>query len=125
MATYSTVMIVPAALRDDANLLGAALGHGPESYTVPIPSDGETTHWGSHSWPDESFFAMIVGAQGGTFPPVDWAAHGLTDERVQAVLAAVVISAPGSPIDPDGTPYASPSEHAAAVTAGITASDAR
>lgn len=39
----------------------------------------------------------------------------------RAVLAALVISAPGSPIDPDGTPYASPSEHAAAVTAGITA----
>lgn len=121
MATYSTVMIVPAARRGDANLLGAALGYGPESYTVEIPSDGEPTHWGLHSWPDESFFAMILGAQGGALPPVDWAAHGLTAERVLAVLAALVISAPGSPIDPDGTPYASPSEHAAAVTAGITA----
>ena len=113
---YSTVLIIPAALRDDANLLGAALGHGPNNYTVPIPSDGPVTHWVGHSYPGEDFFALVAAAQGGSLPALDWPAHGLTPARVGAVMAALVVSAPGSPLDPEGTPYATPSEHFARAT---------
>ena len=112
---HSTVLIIPAALKADANLLGAALGYGPESYTVPIPSDGKPTHWGGHVWASAEFFKLISIARGGSLPPLDWAAHKLTAARVRAVIAALIVGAPGSPLDPDGVPYASPGDHWAAV----------
>ena len=122
---WSTVLIIPAALLDKANLLGAALGYGPESYTVPIPSDGVATHYGAHTLASADFFDLIAAAQSGTLPPLDWSAAGLTEGDVLAVLAALVVSAPGSPLDPDGAPHASPSEHfAAAVVAGLMGGDA-
>jgi hypothetical protein len=113
---YSTVLIIPAALRDDANLLGAALGHGPNNYTVPIPPDAPPTHYGAHTSATDEFFAIIAAAQGGSLPALDWPAHGLTPARVGADMAALVVSAPGSPLDPEGTPYATPSEHFARAT---------
>lgn len=117
--SWSTVLMIPAALRSSANLLGAALGYGPESYTVPIPSGGEATHFGCHTWAGPEFFDLILAARAGNLPPVDWAAHGLTAAEVASVLAALVVSAPGSPIDPEGTPHANPSDHWAAAVAQI------
>lgn len=116
---WSTVLIIPAALLDKANLLGTALGYGPESYTVPIPSEEEATHYGAHTLASAEFFDLIAAAQSGSLPPIDWSAVGLTEGDVLEVLAALVASAPGSPLDPDGMPYASPSEHFAAVVAGL------
>ena len=118
--SWSTVLIIPDALRVKADAVGAAMGYGPQSYTLAIPSDGPTTHWGSHSWAGAEFFAMIADAQSGTLPPVDWTAHGLTPGDVLAVLSALVISAPGSPMDPEGVPYADPEAHFAAVVAALT-----
>ena len=113
--TVSTVMIIPESLKADANLLGAALGYGSDNYTIEIPTGGPATHWAGHSYATEAFFVMVMAAQGGPLPPLDWPAHGLTAERVGAVMAALIISAPGSPLDPEGVPYASPTEHFAAV----------
>ena len=121
---WSTVLIIPAALLENANLLGAALGYGPESYTVPIPSDGEATHYGAHTLASAEFFDLILAAQSGTLPPIDWSAAGLTEGDVLAVLAALVVSAPGSPLDPDGMPHASPSDHFAAAVAGLMGGEA-
>lgn len=115
--SYSTVLIVPTALRDRANLLGAALGYGPTSYTVPIPPDAPPSHWGAHTYAGAEFFAVVAAAQGGALPPIDWSAHGLSAQDVIDVLTALHISAPGSPLDPDGTPHATPAEHFAAAVA--------
>lgn len=120
---WSTVLIVPAALLEKANLLGAALGYGPESYTVPIPADGEASHYGAHTLASAEFFDLIAAAHSGALPPLDWPAAGLTEGDVLAVLAALQISAPGSPVDPDGAAFASPSEHFAAAVAGLIGGD--
>lgn len=116
---WSTVLIIPAALLEKANLLGAALGYGPDSYTVPIPSEEEATHYGAHTLASAEFFELILAAQPGSLPPIDWSAAGLTEGDVLAVLAALVVSAPGSPLDPEGMPHASPGEHFAAAVAGL------
>lgn len=116
---WSTVLIIPAALLDKANLLGAALGYGPESYTVPIPSDGEATHYGAHTLASAEFFDRFLAAHSGSLPPIDWSAVELTEGDVLAVLAALIVSAPGSPLDPDGMPHADPGAHFAAVAAGL------
>lgn len=120
---YSTVLIIPAALLTKANALGAALGHGPESYTVPLSSDGETvTHYGAHAVTTDTFIDMIVAAGGGDLPAIDWSEHGLTVQDVAAVLAAMTISAPGSALDVEGEQYASAGAHFGAViaTKGLT-----
>lgn len=116
---HSTVLIVPAALLDQANALGAALGYGPQSYTVPLGADGAATHYGAHTWATDAFFALIAGARAGALPPADWAAHGLTPADVAAVLAALHVSAPGSPLDPEGAQHGGPGEHFAAVLAEL------
>lgn len=58
---YSLVLIIPADLRDDANALAEALGHGPSNYSVPLsPTGGEpATHWGLHTWAQQSFIDML------------------------------------------------------------------
>lgn len=100
MPEYSAVLIVPETLRADANALGSALGYGPETYTVPLSADGQTvTHWGAHAWVQPAFVAVVIDAAGGALPPVDWSTHGLTEVRVARVLAALVISVPGSTLD--------------------------
>lgn len=116
---HSTVLIIPAALLDQANALGAALGYGSESYTVPLGADGATTHYGAHTWATDAFFALIAGARAGALPSADWAAHALTPADVAAVLAALHVSAPGSPLDPEGVQHGGPGEHFAAVLAEL------
>lgn len=59
---YSAVLIVPAALKADADALGAAMGWGPESYTIPLPKGAEEpTHYGLRADVDEQFVRWIKG----------------------------------------------------------------
>lgn len=106
--SFSTVLIIPAALLTQANALGDALSYGPESYTVPLSSDDwqSVTHWGAHTYATDAFFKMIINAQTGDLPDVD---------GVEDVFSALIINAPGSPIDPEGDLPGSPSEHFDAV----------
>lgn len=78
----SAVMIVPAALRDDANALGEELGWGPGNFSVPLSADGSepATHYGACAasvgaefldlalWPDEET-ALMLGEMVGTEVP--------------------------------------------------------
>mgnify|MGYP000406511121 FL=1 len=112
---YSTVLIIPAALLTEANALGNALGYGPESYTVPLSSDGETvTHYGGHTYATDAFFALIDGALGGTLPP-EVTDAGFSIEDVAALLSVLIVSAPGSAMDPEGETYSDPAAHFNAV----------
>ena len=116
MMQHSTVLIVHTALLSKANALGDALGHGPESYTIPLSDDGETvTHFGAHTYATEAFFATVGGAMGGSLPPVDWSTYGITAGDVVEVLASLIVSAPGSALDPEGDAYPSPASHFAQV----------
>lgn len=98
--SYSTVLIIPADLREKANAVGEALGHGPSSYTLPLTLDGETvTHWGAHTHATDDFFLTVISAAQGHPPDVDWSVFGLSVADVGLVLGAVFISAPGSLLD--------------------------
>jgi hypothetical protein len=57
----SCVLILPAALRAKGNALGEALGHGPNSYSVPLSATGSepATHYGLHTWADQAFLALL------------------------------------------------------------------
>ena len=56
---YSTVLIVPAHLREQANALGESLGYGPDNYSVPLYSEGALSHYGLHAWMDEDFKSAV------------------------------------------------------------------
>lgn len=90
--------IVPAEYRTDGDLLMQALGYQPDpatgasTYSVPLSATGTepATHYGCNAQAAEPEVAqMLQGAQQGVLPPIDWAAYGLTPERVLAVVAAM------------------------------------
>lgn len=57
----SAVLIVPTALRDAANAVGAAMGWGPENYTLALASDGATvTHWACRTDVDHVFLDLLA-----------------------------------------------------------------
>ncbi len=133
MTHYSAILIVPADLLDKANRLGAALGHGPESYTVPL-GDGETvTHYGSRSRVQPIFIATLsaagavpveeldrlgidpamVQAGGEVVSGLDLEGHGLTEADLQAVIAGLVWG-----FEPEGS--VDPAQHFAQVASTLT-----
>lgn len=87
---YSVVMWTTAALRDNTNLLGAALGWGSENFIVPLSSNGQlpATHYGMHTMARQDFLDTLSAAQGGTLPVVD----ALTPGQVAEVVASLVYS---------------------------------
>lgn len=59
---YSAVLIVPADLKPQADTLGAAMGWGAESYTIPIIASGEVpTHYALRADVKEQFVRWIKG----------------------------------------------------------------
>lgn len=58
---YSAVLIMPVEHRDAINLLGQAMGWGPENYSVPLSPDGNEpiTHCGCRSMADVVFPALM------------------------------------------------------------------
>jgi hypothetical protein len=89
----SAVLIIPAAVLDDANAVGLALGHGPNNYTVPLASDadpGTVTHYGARADVSSEFIAVVAAGKAGTLPPVDWSAVGIDETRALAVVDALV-----------------------------------
>ena len=56
----SAVLIVPASALDDANAFCAELGWGPQSFSIPLSSGGDTiTHWAARVDVDEVSRASI------------------------------------------------------------------
>jgi hypothetical protein len=59
---HSAVLIIPAALREAADAIGAAMGWGPCSYTVPLSADGETvTHYAARADVGDGFLRLVAG----------------------------------------------------------------
>lgn len=86
--TRSLSLMVPASARADADALMAALGRGPDTFSVPMAPGrtGSPTAWGAHTYDD----ALLAILEAGTLPAgIDWAAHGLTQRRAQDALAAI------------------------------------
>lgn len=86
----STVLILPDALRDEGNRMGAAMGWGPENFSVPLSADGSepATHWGLHAWAADTFPDLMASE---TIPPeLDEA--GFTQAEWDAIRAGMIQS---------------------------------
>lgn len=82
----SAVLILPVELKTSGDLIGSAMGWGPESYTIPL-STGDVdivTHMGLRSEADPSFAKMIQDAQAGIYPPE------LPESVVGPVISALI-----------------------------------
>lgn len=67
----NVVLIIPANLLTKANALGAAMGWGPDSYSIPLSVSGSApaTHWGLNlANAGEEFLSMLLGASQGQVP---------------------------------------------------------
>ena len=82
-------LVVPAALRADANRLAAALGYQPLDAEPGTFSIDMGTHYGASFWGSASFRDLLTAGKAGTFPSVPWADFGLTQARVAAVMAGI------------------------------------
>ena len=80
----STVLIIPAALRDAGNGVVEAMGWGPDNYAVPLsPAGAEpATHYGLHAWASGPFQGWVEGTE-----PLP---EGM--ESAQPVIAALIAS---------------------------------
>lgn len=84
---YSTVLIIPADLRSEANTLGEAMGWGPNNYSVPLSENGTepATHYGLHAWSTQEFVDLMEGIGTGQVPPV----AGMPQSQVIEVISAL------------------------------------
>lgn len=75
----SAVLIIPAALKPAADMVGAAMGWGPENYTLSLSADGgiTLTHYACRTDVTAAFLGQIANP-----PPIP---------GVAAVLSALVI----------------------------------
>lgn len=94
--TLSIVMIVPAALRDNANLISCALGHDTfpgQTFSVPLSEtgNGPATHYGCRTAAKQAFADLVSGAMSGALPDLPWGEYGLSEQDVSDILSALVI----------------------------------
>jgi hypothetical protein len=75
----SAVLIVPIALKSAADMVGAAMGWGPENYTLPISADGGVTltHYACRTDVTPAFLEQVANP-----PPIP---------GVAAVLSALIV----------------------------------
>jgi hypothetical protein len=94
------VLIIPADLKDKANALGAAMGWGPESYSVPLSPDGAdpaTYHGLNLAEAGDAFLAMLAAAGNGEMPQ-ELIDGGYPPQDFAAVMAGLIVRA-GVPFD--------------------------
>lgn len=86
----STVLILPDVLRDEGNRMGAAMGWGPDNFSVPLSADGgpPPTHWGLHAWAADTFPDLLASA---VVPP-ELAEAGFTQAEWDAIRAGMIQS---------------------------------
>lgn len=56
----SAVLILPVELKSQGDQIGEAMGWGPVSYTIPLSSSLEVTHYGLRADVSEQFVDWIV-----------------------------------------------------------------
>ena len=83
MPSKSTVLIIPAAMRDAGNAVAEEMGWGPNNYSVAL-TDGAAspTHYGLHRFACETFEGWVTGTE----PLPDGMDHA------QAVIDALIYS---------------------------------
>lgn len=83
---HSAVLILPMALKTAGDQIGAAMGWGPVSYSIPLAAEGatEATHIGLRADVHSSFIQMIVAAQAGHYP------GALPESLLAPVIASLI-----------------------------------
>lgn len=90
---YSVPMICPAADADAISTLAEALGHGPNTMSVPLSSDGSepATHYGAHAWARQQFIDVVEAGRNGDIPqPLQDA--GYTGDQVADLLSRLTMT---------------------------------
>lgn len=84
---HSAVLILPMALKEAGDQIGAAMGWGPESYTIPLAADGasEATYIGLRADVQPSFIQMIEDAKSGQYPIM------VPENILQPVIEALIV----------------------------------
>lgn len=90
--TISCVLIAPIAFVDAADALSIALGYAqePGTYSLPLLTDGELTHKGTHTWASDAFLTMLDNARNGIIPAELVGVYEPAD--VQALVNALIVS---------------------------------
>lgn len=107
---HSAVLILPMALKDAGDQIGAAMGWGPVSYSIPLAANGatEATHVGLRADVHLSFIDMIEAARQGVYP------EALPEAVLRPVIEALIADFSPDPTDPE-TPILWGSDHLNAV----------
>lgn len=101
---YSAVLIIPATLRAQADAIGAAMGWGDVSYTIPLAPQGDTepTHYGARADVSAQFMRWVRGLD------------PLPDPAFQSVIDALIADFSPNP-DAGGAPRLYGRQHLDAV----------
>jgi hypothetical protein len=83
---HSAVLILPLELKAAGDMIGAAMGWGGVSYSIPVTPEGGTspTHVGLRADVQPTFLDLIVAAKAGHYPP------GLPESVIAPVIAALI-----------------------------------
>jgi hypothetical protein len=86
----STVLILPEEYTNTGNAAAAAMGWGPENYSVPLSADGSepATHYGLHAWVGEAFQQMV---ETNYYPP-ELEQAGISQADYDAMTAVLISS---------------------------------
>ena len=91
----SAVLIIPAAMTGAANAVGAAMGWGPDNYTVALSNHGATvTHWACRTDVSAGFLVILLAAG------YDLTRAGMGPDAIAGVRAA--LDAGPAPVIPPG-----------------------
>ena len=94
----STVLIIPAAMRDAGNAVAGAMGWGPNSYSVALFTDDTITHYGLHTYSGEQFEAWVTGQEAlpdgmeSAQPVIDALIHSVREDIADAEHFAQVLA---------------------------------
>ena len=75
---HSAVLIIPADLKAQADAVGAAMGWGGESYTIPLGDGESVTHYAARADVSEQFIRWVKGVD------------PLPDPSLQPVIDALI-----------------------------------
>ena len=94
---HSAVLILPIQLKAQGDAIGAAMGWGSPSYSIPLAAEGasEATHVGLRADVHPSFIDMIVAAGQGVYP------EAVPEAVLRPVIEALIADFSPDPSDPE------------------------
>lgn len=82
------ILIAPKAFQAAANSLGEALGHGPDTYSVPLYTGTDISHYAGCTPVSDLFVSQVTGAMAGELPD---SLSEYSIEQVQGLISQLII----------------------------------